>query len=305
IATKLGRRIALRPAGARFSPDASLAWVMALFASGASIAPWFRHGWLSFELIVIGVALAVCYDGLALWRTRKECAPVLLLPEQGLRGREGQSIQIPLAITALAPSRTSHEIRVAIMAATVESESAIRAQREPERLKLEQSISAGESTAANTTQIHLWPWKPQIKLLRRGLWPGPRVGTERRSRFRIWRLRQWFDVTESLRIEADLQPGRGEVLRSPVYRLLVASQQTPWTGHGRDFERLREYQPGDNYSEIAWKSTARRAAPVRRLFQWEQKQEVYFVVDQSRASALGLDPTPVPESDAPQGSASR
>jgi uncharacterized protein (DUF58 family) len=52
---------------------------------------------------------------------------------------------------------------------------------------------------------------------------------------------------------------------------------------------LREYQPGDTYSEVAWKSTARRGAPVTRLFQWEQKQEVYFVVDQSRASALALD----------------
>jgi uncharacterized protein (DUF58 family) len=113
-------------------------------------------------------------------------------------------------------------------------------------------------------------------------------------------LRQWFDVPEPLRIEADLRPGRGEVLRSPIYRLLVASQQTPWTGHGRDFERLREYQPGDNYSEIAWKSTARRATPVTRLFQWEQKQEIYFVVDQSRASAIALDPTSIPESDVSQ-----
>lgn len=297
VASKSGRRIALRPAGARFSPDASLAWVMALFAICACIAPWFPHGWSSFELIVTVVSLSVCYDGLALWRTRKECAPVLLLPEKGFRGREGQSIQIPLAITALARSRASHEIRVAIMSATVESESAIRVKREPERLKLEQSISAGESTPANTTQIHLWPWTPQVELLRRGLWPGPRVGTERRSRFRVWRLRQWFDVTEPLRIEADLRPGRGEVLRSPVYRLLVASQQTPWTGHGRDFERLREYQPGDNYSEIAWKSTARRSSPVTRLFQWEQKQEIYFVVDQSRVSALAMDSTSIPESD--------
>jgi len=70
--------------------------------------------------------------------------------------------------------------------------------------------------------------------------------------------------------------------------MLVAAQQSPWTGHGREFERLREYQPGDTYSEIAWKSTARRAKPVTRLFQWEQKQEVYFVVDQSRASALEI-----------------
>jgi uncharacterized protein (DUF58 family) len=118
-------------------------------------------------------------------------------------------------------------------------------------------------------------------------------------------LRQWFDSPEQLRIEADLRSGRREILRSPVYRTLVASRQTPWTGHGRDFERLREYQAGDTYSEIAWKSTARRGAPVTRLFQWEQKQEVYFVVDQSRASALALDPTITIESDLPQARAPR
>jgi uncharacterized protein (DUF58 family) len=118
-------------------------------------------------------------------------------------------------------------------------------------------------------------------------------------------LRQWFDLAEPLRIEADLRSGRREILRSPIYRGLVASQQTPWTGPGRDFERLREYQPGDNYSEIAWKSTARRAAPVTRLFQWEQKQEVYFVVDQSRASALAVDPRIAPESSVSQERAPR
>ena len=192
------------------------------------------------------------------------------------------------------------------MPATPESEAAIRVKSEPQRLKLEQSNSVdGRSTPANTAHIQLWPWMPEIALLRRGLWPGPRVGIERQSRLRIWRLRQWFDLPEPLRIEADLRSGRREILRSPVYRALVASQQTPWTGHGRDFERLREYQPGDNYSEIAWKSTARRAAPVTRLFQWEQRQEVYFVVDQSRASALALDPTATPESDVSQRRAPR
>src|SRR5439155_16853291 len=179
--------------------------------------------------------------------------------------------------------RLCGEVRVGIMPATQESEAAIRVKREPQRLKLEQSNSAeGGSTPANIGNIQLWPWMPEIALLRRGLWPGPRVGIERRSRFGIWRLRQWFDSPKPLRIEADLRSGRREVLHSPVYRALVASRQTPWTGHGRDFERLREYQPGDTYSEIAWKSTARRSAPVTRLFQWEQRQEVYFVVDQSR-----------------------
>ena len=95
------------------------------------------------------------------------------------------------------------------------------------------------------------------------------------------------------------------MLCSPIYRALVASRETPWTGHGRDFERLREYQPGDNFSEIAWKSTARRGAPVTRLFQWEQKQEVYFVVDQSRASAQALDAASDSETNVPHARAPR
>jgi uncharacterized protein (DUF58 family) len=290
---KFARRVPLRTTGARFSPAGSLVGLVALLALGACIAPWPSHGWLYFKVLVAIVSLLACYDALALWRTRNDGEPVLLVPEKGLRGREGQTIGIPLAIASSRRRPPSGEIRVAIMTATQETESATRVNKGPELLKLEKS----NSTESATSSIHLWPWTPEITLLRRGLWPGLRVGIERPSSFRIWCLRQWFDVPEPLRIEADLRAGRQEILRSQVYRMLVASQQTPWTGHGRDFERLREYQPGDNYSEIAWKSTARRAAPVTRLFQWEQKQEIYFVVDQSRASAVTLDSAADTEGD--------
>lgn len=294
-----GQRIALPPAGRRFSPNTSLVWALGLLAPAACISPWFPRGWLWLALIGSTVALAVCYDALVLWLAREELKPVLLLPEKGLRGREAQTIQIPLALSASRPLRSSPEVRLGIMAATQESESAIRVMGEPETLKLQQSPSTETGPiSATKAQIQLWPVTPQITLLQRGMWPAPRVGIERQSRLRFWRMRQWFDVPEPVRIDADLRAGRQEILRSPVYRLLVASQQTPWTGHGRDFERLREYQPGDMYSEIAWKSTARRATPVTRLFQWEQKQEIYFVVDQSRASALALDPTANPEEEA-------
>jgi len=303
---KSAQRIVLRPAGTLFSPEQSLALVIGLLGVGACIAPWIARGWLWFGLIATTVAVLACYDALALGLTGKECAPVLLPPEKGLRGREGQTIQLSLALTGSGRRRSCSEVRVAIMPATPESETAIRVRSDPQRLKLGQSESAkGDSKSAGTAHIQLWPWTTEIALLRRGLWPGPRVGLERRSLFRIWRLRQWFDSPEPLRIDADLRSGRREILRSPVYRALVASQQTPWAGHGRDFERLREYQPGDNYSEIAWKSTARRGAPVTRLFQWEQKQEVYFVVDHSRASALRLDPAGDPERAGPQARVTR
>jgi uncharacterized protein (DUF58 family) len=289
---KTSQRISLRPSGSLLSPREALVWIMGLLGVAACIVPWFARGWSWFGLIATPVALLACYDAIALWLTREECAPVLLRSEKGLRGREGQTIRVPFALTGSGRRWPRNDIRAAIMASTQDSETAFLVKSEPQRLKLEQpELVAGGSTFASVAHIQLWPWTAEITLLRRGLWPGPRVGIERRSRCRIWRLRRWFDMPEPLRIDADLRPGRQEILRSPVYRMLVASQQTPWTGHGREFERLREYQSGDTYSEIAWKSTARRRAPITRLFQWEQRQEVYFVVDQSRASALALHPS--------------
>lgn len=293
---QLGKRLALYPAGTRFSPEVWLAWVTGALALAACMAPWFVRGWLWFGLVAVGAALLVCCDALALWRIRRECMPVLLLLGKGLRGQEGQSIQLPLAFTSLRPRRRMQEVRAVITPATQESEAAMRVPQEPVRLKLEHDTV---SAATNAACVQFWPWTPEVALLRRGLWPGPRVGMERRSCLRIWRLQQWYDVPEPLRIEVDLRSGRRQILRSPVYRSLVAAQQTPWTGHGREFERLRDYQPGDNYSEIAWKSTARRSAPVMRLFQWEQKQEIYFLVDQSRASASALNAVTVPEDEQP------
>jgi uncharacterized protein (DUF58 family) len=302
---KPAQPIPLHAAGTLFSPAAWLAWALGLLGVGACIAPWLARGWLGLELIVAIVTLLVGYDAVALWLAREEFAPVLLSPEKGLRGREGQNIQVPLVLGSSGQRRLPSAVRVAIMPGTEGSETAFQVRGEPQRLKLERPSPADRSESPSRAPILFWSWTPEIALLRRGLWPGPRVGIERWSRLGIWCLRRWFDLPEPLRIDPDLRLGRQEILRSQVYRALVVSRQTPWAGHGRDFERLREYQPGDTYSEIAWKATARRGAPVTRLFQREQKQEVCFVVDQSRASALALPPSEDPESAARQARATR
>jgi uncharacterized protein (DUF58 family) len=299
-------RITFQPSRTLLSPAAALPWLLGSLGVAACIAPWLARGWRWLDLIAATVILAACYDAFALWFARNEFVPVLLSSRNGLRGREGQSIQIPLALAGSGRLRSPSEVRLAIMAATRESETAIWVNSGPQRVRLERSEPAeGRPGSASSALVHLWPWKPQVALLRRGVWPVPRVGIERRSRFGIWRLRQWFDSSALLRIDADLRPGRRGVLRSPVYRALVAARQFPWIGHGREFERLREYQAGDNYAEIAWKSTARRGVPVTRLFQWEQRQEVYFVVDQSRASASPIDPALETDADILQARAPR
>lgn len=303
---KSAQRIGFRPSGTLLSPTAAVPWLLGSLGVVACIAPWRARGWQWLDVIAATVVVVACYDAFALWFARKEFVPILLSSKEGLRGREGQSIQIPLALAGSGRRRLHSEVQLAIMAATRESETAIRVKNSPQRLKLERPEPAGGRPGSTSNSlVHLWPWTPAVALLRRGLWPVPRVGIECRSRCGIWRLRQWFDSPVPVRVDADLRPGRREILRSPIYRTLLAARETPWTGHGRDFERLREYQPGDNYTEIAWKSTARRGAPVTRLFQWEQKQEVYFVVDQSRASASVVDPALESNADTPQARAPR
>ncbi|HET6427122.1 MAG TPA: DUF58 domain-containing protein [Phycisphaerae bacterium] len=56
-------------------------------------------------------------------------------------------------------------------------------------------------------------------------------------------------------------------------------------GQGREFEKLRDYIPGDSYDEIHWKATAKRARPVTKVYQIERTQEVYVIIDSSRLSA--------------------
>ncbi|MCI5151402.1 MAG: DUF58 domain-containing protein, partial [Candidatus Electrothrix sp. MAN1_4] len=51
-----------------------------------------------------------------------------------------------------------------------------------------------------------------------------------------------------------------------------------------EFEKLREYLPGDSLDMIHWKATAKRQHPMSKLYQVERVQEVYTVVDAARLS---------------------
>ena len=55
-------------------------------------------------------------------------------------------------------------------------------------------------------------------------------------------------------------------------------------GTGREFESLREYQPGDELRAISWTATARRGRVVTRQFMAERSQQVWVVLDAGRLS---------------------
>lgn len=53
-------------------------------------------------------------------------------------------------------------------------------------------------------------------------------------------------------------------------------------GQGSEFERLREYQPDDDFRRIDWKATARRRRPITVEFETERSQTVIALLDAGR-----------------------
>jgi uncharacterized protein (DUF58 family) len=101
----------------------------------------------------------------------------------------------------------------------------------------------------------------------------------------LWLIRRSIPAPIEMRVYPNL---RGELRRAAAQFL----NRGDYGGHiwrqigkGRDFEKLREYIPGDTYQDIHWKTTAKRNRPITKVYQIERTQEIYVVLDSSRLSA--------------------
>jgi len=118
----------------------------------------------------------------------------------------------------------------------------------------------------------------------RGRYTIQHCAIERPSSLRLWLARKMLPLQLEIRVYPNLAAERK---KSPAFfqrgRLGVHGQRQ--VGKGREFEKLREYAPGDGFDDIDWKATARRGHPITRVFQIERTQEVYIILDASRLSA--------------------
>ena len=97
----------------------------------------------------------------------------------------------------------------------------------------------------------------------------------------LWQIKVKRPINVEIRVYPDLQ-------RDAAARMLMLRQwgarRLRLVGRGRDFERLRDYAPGDSFDEIYWKSTARHGLPIVKVFQVERTQDIYVIIDSSRLS---------------------
>ena len=105
------------------------------------------------------------------------------------------------------------------------------------------------------------------------------------SPFGFWSVRKTVPVRSELRVYPNLFTERRNLAALFLHRGAFGLHAQRQLGKGREFEKLREYVPGDGYDEIHWKATARRGHPITKVFQIERTQEVYVVIDASRLSA--------------------
>lgn len=120
---------------------------------------------------------------------------------------------------------------------------------------------------------------------RRGQYFLDRAYLEGISPLGFWAARASQAARVEFRVYPNLVAERKNVAALFLKRGELGAHAHRQAGQGRDFEKLREYVPGDSYDEIHWKASAKRGHPVTKVFQIERTQEVYVIVDASRLMA--------------------
>lgn len=110
----------------------------------------------------------------------------------------------------------------------------------------------------------------------------------------FWQVRRQIAIESELRVYPNLRRERRSAAALFLNRGDYGGHLWRQVSKGREFEKLREYIPGDTYQDIHWKTTAKRQHPVTKVYQIERTQEIYVILDSSRLSARRID---VPDSD--------
>lgn len=126
-----------------------------------------------------------------------------------------------------------------------------------------------------------WPFTG----LRRGNYIFENVYLETSSALGFWAIRKAAPARSEVRVYPNALTERKNLAALFLNRGMLGLHAQRQVGKGREFEKLREYVPGDGYEDIHWKATAKRRRPVTKVYQIERSQEVYVVIDTSRLSA--------------------
>ena len=233
-------------------------WVVALVGFPAAVvAALWPEGRIAAGLLLAALAAVIAGDA---WLRDRALAGIRVELPELVRMFKDRAVEIRVRVHNDAASR----IRVGVLVPD-----GIQAEAEEIDVELPAKISE-----------FVWKWTAH----RRGLYRIEAVYLEARSPWGMWQVRRKEPVAMEVRVYPNLRRNDDlKALRQGVSGIHAMRQ----VGRGREFEKLREYMPGDGFDEIHWKATARRGRPITKVFQVERTQEVYVVIDRSRLSGRG------------------
>lgn len=239
-------------------------------------------------LILLPCALVVTAEPAAGWA----CAGVALLFAIGVgvdawrapKSIEGFRVDLAPVIRLFKDRASTLDLRLT------------RGERTPACVRVALDLPPGLETPEEEVSVALpsdpisscfaWPIVPRS----RGRFNLDSAYVELPSPLGLWGARARVPVTSELRVYPDLLEERRKLSGLFLHRGNFGLHAQRQLGKGREFEKLREYMPGDSFDEVHWKATARRGRPITKVFQVERTQEVYVVIDASRLSARRAGP---------------
>jgi len=244
------------------APAPRLLWCVAALVPAAAIAGALPELWPLCLLALVALGVIAALDVLNSLRSgrlpRVEAPPVSRLTKY----RAGK---IPLVLAYEAGAPEVVRLALALPAAVTSAEA---------------DVFVGLPAGAKRVLVE-WTCTPQ----QRGRFKAGPACLEAKSSWGFWVLRQQQPLEAEVRVYPNLFSERKQLAALFLNRGAAGVQLRRMVGRGREFERLREYQPGDSFDEVHWKGTAKRGRPITKVFQVERTQEIYVIIDASRLSA--------------------
>ncbi len=128
-----------------------------------------------------------------------------------------------------------------------------------------------------------WQATYELTPVRRGNYQFGDVWIRLETPLKLFVRQTKFPLSEDVRVYPNLRAIQRYDLMAQQGRLAeVGVHRTRYLGRGNEFERLRDYQPDDEYRRINWKATARRLHPVTVEYETERSQNLLLMIDTGR-----------------------
>ena len=221
---------------------------------------------LGFSFLLIGaLSVLVLCDGLAAGRRLRAI-----------------NLELPALVRMSKDRKANLEIRIR------------NAEQRPRRLRLALGLPEAIQSPQEDSSVDLpagtewsrctWPCLP----VERGRFQIETAYLGTTSHLGFWAVRKQVATQSEVRVYPNLVRERRDLASLFLHHGGVGLHTQRQIGRGREFEKLREYVPGDGYDEIHWKATARRGRPITKVFQIERTQAVYVVIDAARLSGRAV-----------------